>query len=476
MQARTGSFAARVGLLFAAFLVLLSFAWRFLGSHFSADQHVYYVTLPDASGLMPGSNVLLSGVPIGTIAQVGLDSANQAKLTVRTDKEHPIPAGSQAVVPSSLVGFGQAALEIIPPAGAAAPLSDGTVLAGTKQSPLHSILPNSQETVANLNKTLVAFQKILNDRRLTDGLTGVMQNGQQTLKQMSLLMARTDQLMGANQASITRAIGQASLAMADLHKGTGLMVHLLQKGQFQDQTMALLKSLTATSDRANHLVGDLQSFANDQELRKNLNATMANTAKLTAEGQKIGDSVKSLTDTGKDAAQHLITLTNHASETADQASKLLVKLQSLVDKVDHKVDKIGGVPKIGPVKTEMDVMRDNRPNYNRTDFNVSVPFGKDVLHAGVYDAFQSNRLNLQLGTFLKPNLEVRYGAYAGRLGLGVNYQIAPRLSLVNDIYGLNDPLDSLRAKYEFGHGFIGWLGVDQLFEKNRLTLGIGYQK
>lgn len=459
-----------------AFIALLIYAWQFLGSRLSSDQHVYVVGMDDASGLMPGSQVLMAGVPIGSVSQIGLDAQNHAKLTIRIDRPHFVPQGSTAVVPSSLVGFGQSVLQIIPPAGEAVPLQDGALIAGTRGNPLKSILPNSQETVANLNKTLVAFQKLLNNEKLKASLTGVMDNSAQAMHQVALLTAHANQMMGENQVSINRAITQASLALADVHKGSELVVHLLEKGQFQDQTMALLKSLTASSNRANQLVGDIQSFVNDQSLRANLNATMANTAKLTAEGQKIGESVKGLTDTGKDAAQHIITLTDHATQTADQASKLLAKLQSLVDKVDHKIDKVGGIPKIGPIKSEMDVMRADRPNYNRTDFNAVIPFGKDNLHVGVYDAFESNRLNLQLGQYLRPGLEVRYGAYAGSLGLGVNWQIAPRLSLVNDVYGLNDPMDSLRAKYEIGHGFVGWLGVENLFERNRLSLGIGYEK
>ena len=86
MQARARTNAARVGLLVIAFAVMLLYAWQFLGNHFSKDEHLYFVKMPDATGLVRGSKVLQAGVSIGSISAIGLTADNKAKLTIRIRK------------------------------------------------------------------------------------------------------------------------------------------------------------------------------------------------------------------------------------------------------------------------------------------------------------------------------------------------------------------------------------------------------
>lgn len=477
MQARARTNASRVGLLVIAFVVMLFYAWQFLGNRFANDEHIYFVTLADATGLVNGSKVLQSGVPIGAITAVGLTPTNLAKLTIRIHKPYFLAQGSTATIPSSLVGLGDNSLQIIAPPGRQIPLPDGSTIQGVKSNPLTAILPNAQNVIANLNKTLISFQKLLSDQKLKGSLVAVLQNSSNTMHQVQLLTLQTRELLGKNQESITLAVHEASLAMANIQRATDLAAKTIESGKFQDQTMALLKSLTKTSDKAQKLVEDVQSFVTDEALRKNIDTTMNNVAELSAQGKKIASNVNEMTESGQAAAKQAVTLTERATTVADEASKLIVKLQTLVDKVNGKVDKLGSLTKLGPVKTEVDLLHSDKPGYNRTDINFSLGISPhEEIDAGIYDAFESDRLNLQLGEWLNPKLKLRYGAYAGKLGLGVNYQVANRLTLVDNLFGLNHTENDLFAKYEIGHGFVGWLGVDRLFDRNQFSIGIGFEK
>jgi hypothetical protein len=43
-----------------------------------------------------------------------------------------------------------------------------------------------------------------------------------------------------------------------------------------------------------------------------------------------------------------------------------------------------------------------------------------------------------------------------------------------DLFGLNKTQLDMRARYNFGGGVHGWLGVDRVFDRNTPSIGIGF--
>jgi hypothetical protein len=48
--------------------------------------------------------------------------------------------------------------------------------------------------------------------------------------------------------------------------------------------------------------------------------------------------------------------------------------------------------------------------------------------------------------------------------------------LQSEIFGLNDTQFDVKARYDFGGGFLGWVGVERIFEDNAPAIGIGVRR
>ena len=125
------------------------------------------------------------------------------------------------------------------------------------------------------------------------------------------------------------------------------------------------------------------------------------------------------------------------------------------------------------IESSIDLLRQTEPNRFRTDVGVKVDLKDFDIHVGLWDAFESNRINAQIAKPFSLNGEYRYGIYASKPGVGVDYRVASGLYLRGDLFDINNPRFDLRARYEFGNGFYGWLGVDSVFKKNAPTIGVG---
>ena len=85
-----------------------------------------------------------------------------------------------------------------------------------------------------------------------------------------------------------------------------------------------------------------------------------------------------------------------------------------------------------------------------------------------------------LGCWLGKNIgggsEYRYGIYASKPGVGVDFQLSRNLKLKGDLYDINDPRLDLGVLYEFRDGLLGWLGVNRLFDRNAIFVGLGFRR
>src|SRR5262249_44601451 len=148
---------------------------------------------------------------------------------------------------------------------------------------------------------------------------------------------------------------------------------------------------------------------------------------------------------------------------AKKAGEIEDETKELLKKVGGVFGKTGGGVKLPPIHFSMDLLRQTRPGYWRTDLNAHIPFKPDQnLHLGLYDAFESNKVNAQLGQQFLKNSEYRYGVYASKPAVGVDFRFAPGFDLRGDLFDMNDPRFDMRAGYELRSGFVGWIGMDQI--------------
>ncbi|MFY9235530.1 MAG: MlaD family protein [Fimbriimonadaceae bacterium] len=472
--------AAKVGLLVVVFVGLLIGAYALLGrSLFAAVPDTYYAAFEDAGGTPAGTPVLMAGVPIGKVEEVELVGPKQARMKLAIDKGTRIPAGSGAVISSSLIGFSAAPIEIVPPADpGAGTMALGATLAGTRKGAIEGLLPDTKQTVLELNKTIIAARELLEDKELRTSMTSLISRGSKMIEQFGDLAEQSQGLMASNKVAITNAVRQAELAMGDVRRTTQLLAKLIDDPRYKQQALEILASLNKTAEKADQLVASVNGMVNDPALRDPMRAAMANAEKVSESGvkiaasaERIADNADKITANGIIISEEVATLSKKANLIADEAREVLEKVKGFFDRTPGK----GGIK---PVEVGMDLTRETRPNYWRTDLTATfgVPGSGTNYHVGLFDAFESNKITAQIGRSFGPGIELRYGIYASKPGAGVDYSFGSRFMVRSDLFNINDPRLDLRIRYDFGNGIVGWAGLADTFGRNSPTFGVGVRK
>jgi len=464
--------ASKVGGLVILFAVLLIGAYAALQkSLFSRPTDTYFAKFQDAGGLTTGAPVFLSGVQVGSVSKIALVRPGEALIEMSIQRGQSIPEGSQAVLPSSFIAIGDKQLLIIPPAETANLLPPGATIPGVLQKPLDDILPNTEETVAELNKTLVAVQKLLEDQQLTGGVKSLMATSEQTVEKFGSLAGRIDGFIANNQSHVAGMIRTTQASLMNLQAVSEEVKKLVASGELQGKTTELLDNLNAAVVQGRQLVTDLQATVNDPEIKASVKGTLKNFETMSESGTRIAVDAEALAKNG-------VVISDETVALMKKANKLAADVESLIESFKKTVEKIEGQGKslMPRIEAEAIVTRETSPGRTRADVNIDFNVGQDRFMVGLYDAFESNKINAQLYRALGPGLDLRYGVYASKPGLGVDYAVAPNLKLRGDLFGLNDPQLDFRMRYDFGKGINGWLGLERVFEKNAPSFGIGIRK
>lgn len=470
--------AWKVGLFILLFAALGLGAYRILGkSVFAPDRVQYEADFKDAGGLSQGSKVVMAGVTIGEVSDVKLAGPNSAIVTVAVDKTIQIPNGSVAVLETALIGIGDRQVEIVPPHK-----MDGTYLkagerfCGIKRSALQSILPESDQMMGEINETLKDVRAVLNDRQLKGKVSGAIDETKQLIAKTNKMIdsftnlaSRVDLVLAQNQGNVKRLLDEGIALVKNIEKTSNQIAKLADAGKIEGKIDVLLANMNKTIENGNALVGDMRTFVTDPKLRESLENVLANAKTMTESGTRIAENAEVMSKNG-------ITVSEKAVEIADKASKLADQAQELLNSFKKSIDKLPKPPTASQIHARMDVTRDTRPNYWRTDFEAELPFAGQHFVLGLWDAFETNRPTFELAHDLGDGSRARYGMYAGRPAVGVDYRLAPGVYLRGDLFGLNNPRFDIRARFDFGKDWTGWLGVDRAFEKNSPSIGIGIRR
>lgn len=486
--------AAKVGAFVTAFVVLLIGAYAVLGKRlFAPKTKQYFALFEDANGVTPGTPVLMAGVAVGSVDKITLDGPRQARMTLSLQADAPVLTGTTALVPTSLIGFGSPPITLVPPATQTAPLATGSTIAGRKGSPLDSVLPDSKTTVAEVNKLLVEVRTLISDKKFKKDAQQLLANSDRTIKKFGDLADNVNRLMVRNQSNIDTAILRGSRAMADVQRITYQVAQLLEKGTLQKDAQGILTQLKETSKKADQLVASMNELVSDP----NLKTITTNVAELTNTSKGIAANVAQISETGKSIAanadvatkngveiskngveisKNLVSVTAKVDKLTENAIGIEGQVKDLLEKVNGVLGKGGKTPKLPTVGYNIDLMQSGDLGRIRNDLSANVGIGQGQLTVGLWDAFESNKLILQYGQNAAPGLDYRYGIYAGKPGLGVDYRLLPRLTLRNDVWDLNRLRYDPRLRYDFGGGFVGWFGLEKAFDRNTPIFGIGISR
>ncbi len=427
----------------------------------------------------------MAGVQVGEVADVAVDTPTQAKLRIELKSGTKLPLTTRALISGSLVGLGDSPLNLVQDEHRRGPegyFEPGMTLVGGKAGPLDAILPNGgRELYTGLNETLKSIQLILRDKTFQGDVHHLLATSNQTLlstqntlQAFTKLANRSEGQLSANGPQITQILRTAEGTLASVQQTALTIERYAASNKLQNGANGLLADAHRIAQQSQNLLADLHRTLNDPKLNgdlrtsaDNLAATSAKLPPLIDKANNIATNVEKITANSQELPQKLGT-------TLDNAAALEKRLGGLSERVGGFLDR---KPKaFPPITVEADLVRTNDPGYWRTDLSLSVPLTDGFVTAGLWDAFGRNRVNLQLGKTVTPRLDYRYGIYAARPGVGVDYAFTPKWGFRGDLWDINNPRLDARLRYELGGGLVGWLGIDRIFDNPTLLIGLGVRR
>lgn len=464
--------AIRVGAVVALFGILLAGAYVVLGRSFFAPKvNRYFAIFQDANGVTQGSKVMLAGVPVGYVEKVALEPPVRARLTLAVYDHVSIPAGTHTELPTSLIGLGDQVVLLVPPAGRVTKyLVPGAFMDGVRSSPLQKLLPDTGPALRELSATLSATRKLLQDDKLKSQVAGLLEASQQTMQRFAALAANLDATVRVNSRQLTALLERGNQVVANMSRASASIARIVSDGKLEAKMNGLLSNLDLAVSDGRKLLGQMEALVNDPNLRGSLNEIMANTKQITESGTRVAANAEQMATNG-------VALSEKANVFMDKANALADDVKGILQKVRSTIGSLPGMAGLAVgFEARADVFRETDPIRWRTDFNVLFGVGKQKAMVGLYDAFESNKLNLQLLHQFSPSGTLRYGVYASKPGVGVDYALSSRLGLRGDLFSANDPRLDIRLSYEMRRGLYGYLGIDRVFGRNSPTIGIGLRK
>ncbi|MGE0001067.1 MAG: MlaD family protein [Fimbriimonadaceae bacterium] len=461
--------AARVGAFAVLFLLLAVFGMGVLQQGLFAPKRSEYIAeFADAGGVTTGSPVFLAGVQVGSVSKVNLTKENLARLTLDIDSETHVPADTTALVPASLISIGESRVLLAGTPGAGQ-LKAGSVIPGTLGSPLESL--NLDETLGEVNKTLIAVRDVVEDQEMKNGIKKLLASLDRTTSRFGSVAGRVDTLVARNQSVMEQSLRSASASLTNLQAVTVEVRKLVASGELQGKTTALLDTLQEAVTEGKALVSDLRAMANDPKMRAQIGETLENVKVISESGTRVAADAELMAKNGVKVSEEAATLMKKANSLADEVDSLIKKFNRTVEDITER-----GKGFSTGVKIDATLTAESRPGRVRTDINATIPIGQERLSLGLYDAFESNKVNLQFVKSLNGRTDLRYGVYASKPGVGVDYALAPKVGLRADVFGLNDPRFDARLGIDLGRSVKGWFGIDRVFERNSPSLGVTIRK
>jgi len=311
-----------------------------------------------------------------------------------------------------------------------------------------------EETTENLNKVIndasgaiQNMSKVLGDPEIQIRLRQSLANVQSATARLDSAMARIEETAGSvlgtarivrgtvqiQQANVCVAIENAKAASESLKAFTGELEKLAEKGNIQQDLSAALEAARKSGESLQRSTESLEKLVTSPELQ-----------------QDVRETVKG----AKDAVQEART-------------------------VIERLGKVFGKPpivtreEIPTRRTNVEALYRTADNRFRATLATTVPLKESrFVKLGIYDLGESNEVIIQLGQPIADKMDLRYGLYASKLGLGLDYNLSEKLFSSANLYGSEKTRLDVEAAYRFTDNWGVVVGVDDLLGGNDVVLGV----
>ena len=374
------------------FLLVISFlgVFSFAGSGYKLD-----VIYDEVNGLKIGNEVRFAGVPVGKVEELTVEGT-KIRTVLKIEEKNKIPVNSRFSIGMDGV-LGTKFVSIDPPL-----VSDGTnykggeQIVGVEPKGLDQFMESSTKVLTKLESIADAFNNVFGDKEVQKSMRqGFVQAGEIAKNLNTFTKVMADSAV-SNQQEIATMVSQL-------------------------KEMSISMNQIVTAANANGATG--QNVAN-------MAANMAQASKEIKDMAHSLNGVVSDPKTQKDLKETL----HNANETSKKANKIL----SVV--TDAKV--------------QADVMYNSKEDKWRTDVGAELPINKkSFVYVGGSDIGDNNDLDLNYSSRVNKRFLVRAGLLEGEFGVGLDYNVTPKLKLFTDFYDFNDSKWRLGAEYAFTKTF-----------------------
>ena len=403
------SVEAKVGAFTVGGLMLLGGATAGLGDfHFgSSDEYTVYAGFKQVVGLMPQSDVRLSGVLVGKVTNIANEGTG-VTVTMKIEPEVKIPKQSKVSIASNGV-MGEKFINFLPKADNGEYIEDGAYLHGVDEGGMDAMFDGLTKVMEEVETLLKMVQAIIGDDTFKKSVIDMSANMKESTENINAMTGTFKNIAADNEAIFNNMIQAMNGAVENMN-----------------QTMANVELMTANIDK----------FAGDPKTAEDLRTTLDNIAKTSKSVENMANNMNKFAGDPK-VAEDLKATVHNARNISERADKLLGKVEGAADKVS-KID----------VTPSVDILYSGSKHDWDTNFNLNVSSDDKSLVLGAEDIGDHTKLNLQGGKRFNANFGARAGIIAGKPGIGLDAYAGSKWKFSAEAYDPNDGKIRLKSQYK----------------------------
>ena len=276
---KTFSRNAFIGLAFIASIAMLYFGINFLkGVNVFQQQHRYYITLDNVSGLLVSSPIYLHGFQIGLVNNIRMVNANPVEFVVGVHFVEHFPIPSDSYMQYSVDVFGASSVNLV--LGTSSRMAQpGDTLRGKREvgvmSGISEIMPGAVTVLGNIDSVLVAMNRMLSNpawEQTMEGIAGTVQQLNRSSETLNRILGTVEQDLSAISQNMSEIAGNLKTMTDELSQ-----LELQRTFATIDEMVENLNSLTARINSSDNSIGRL---LHDPSLHDSLTVTLGNAAQL----------------------------------------------------------------------------------------------------------------------------------------------------------------------------------------------------
>ena len=403
------SVEAKVGAFTVGGLMLLGGATAGLGDfHFgSSDDLVLYAGFKQVVGLMPQSDVRLSGVLIGKVTKI-VNEGTGVTVTMEVEPDVKIPKQSKVSIASSGV-MGEKFINFQPKVDNGEYLENGAYLYGADEAGMDTMFEGISKVMDEVQVLLQSMQAIVGDDTFKKSVIEISNNMNEASAHVNEMTGSFERIAKDNEGNFNSMVKQMEGAVAGMN-----------------QTMANIEHMTANIDK----------FAGDPNTAEELKTTLDNIAKTSANVASMAENMNKFAGDPQ-VAEDLKATVGNARSITERADKMLGKVEGVSDSFS-KID----------VTPSVDILYSGSAHDWNANFNLNVASDDKSLVLGAEDIGDHTKWNLQGGAKFGSDFGARAGIIAGKPGIGLDAYAGSKWKFSAEAYDLNDGKIRLKSQYK----------------------------